>query len=158
MKGMSGTQLTFYPYLYPSADFQGRNLDDIEWSNGVRDLFLRQSSTPSPSAEPPRETSVPVGPIAGGVVGGAVVIALIAGLLWFLRRRHLTNHQPEINHVVSVPAEMLKTLSPDGKPNFQDPAAPDYRASDLHAADGIACVRYEVDGTSAVREMGTTNH
>ncbi|OBT43121.1 hypothetical protein VE00_07676 [Pseudogymnoascus sp. WSF 3629] len=46
------------------------------------------TTAPSPSSTDSASTkSTPAGPIAGGVVGGILALALIAFLIWFLRRR-----------------------------------------------------------------------
>lgn len=140
---MSGTLLR----CLTATNYHNRNLETVTWSTGVRDLFLPNST---PSASNP----IPAGPIAGGVVGGLVVIALIGGLLWFMRRRR--RRKTGLDGTSAALVEMENTQSPDGgKPSYRD--QPDKRASEMHAGylpsemaaspDGTT-VRYEVDGTS----------
>ncbi|ORY13046.1 hypothetical protein BCR34DRAFT_600168 [Clohesyomyces aquaticus] len=51
-------------------------------------------STPSPSPTPKPSKSNHAGAIAGGVVGGIAALALLAGLLFFLRRRRAQANEP----------------------------------------------------------------
>ena len=64
---------------------------DPHFSNLLKGLASTASSTPSHIPSSPTSTASPSsstkkGAIAGGVVGGLVFIALVAGLIFFLRR------------------------------------------------------------------------
>lgn len=74
-------------------------------------------TTPSPSptntSAAGKKTSI-AGPVAGGVVGGVVALALIAGLLMFLRRRHNKKNAPKELHSESIRPEDSRTMGETG--------------------------------------------
>jgi hypothetical protein len=59
--------------------------------NITRNWSTNTTATPTPTPEPKKTN---VGAIAGGVVGGVVALALIAGLLFYFRRKHAVEHGP----------------------------------------------------------------
>ncbi|KAF4954315.1 hypothetical protein FGADI_5338 [Fusarium gaditjirri] len=71
------------------------NGDEVEWDNDeVAKLFASMSSTPRSTDRPKFDSSpdnsspTPVGPIAGGVVGGvAAIVALVGVWLWIRHRK-----------------------------------------------------------------------
>ncbi len=121
---MGSTAETYPPNLrFFKADLVPRTCrgeDDIDWSSPeVRRLFFgddtsrpnNSSDEKPPDREPPEveredgeSQSVPVGAIAGGVVGGVVLIAAIGAIFWFLRRRRQgRQEQPALGAVQTFP-------------------------------------------------------
>ncbi|KLU85811.1 hypothetical protein MAPG_04831 [Magnaporthiopsis poae ATCC 64411] len=74
-------------------------------------VFLPSSSTPSPTPPPQAAAKgLHPGAIAGIVVGGLLVIALIAGLLFWRRRR---NRNRESHIIAEFPAKYINAALPD---------------------------------------------
>ncbi|KFY74868.1 hypothetical protein V499_05136, partial [Pseudogymnoascus sp. VKM F-103] len=76
-------------------------------------------STTAPSADAPSSTdaaaakSSNAGPIAGGVVGGIVALALIAFLVWFLRRRKARSYATAAPASPSGPYQAVEGQGPE---------------------------------------------
>lgn len=74
-------------------------------------VFLASPSTPSPTPPPPAAAKgLHPGAIAGIAVGGLLVIALIAGLLLWRRRRNRTR---ESHIIATFPAKYINAALPD---------------------------------------------
>jgi hypothetical protein len=80
------------------------------WTDpGLKTVFATTRRTtavtplPSPSNKAVAKKSSIAGPVAGGIAGGVVVLALIAGLLLFLRRRRNKKNAPNELHSDSIP-------------------------------------------------------
>jgi hypothetical protein len=96
--------------------YRNGGLDSVFWSNNEsKELFAsaRQGAPSSPgnpndpsTEKPEDEKSGPsAGAIAGGVVGGLAVIALIGLGIWMLRRRRRQQAPSELPHDVPTPAK-----------------------------------------------------
>ncbi|KAI4125501.1 MAG: hypothetical protein LQ338_004203 [Usnochroma carphineum] len=80
--------------------------------------------TTTPSAVPAKSNNT--GAIAGGVIGGVAVLALLVGALWFVRRRANKNRQ-----------QQTQTPEQQFQPPFTAPASahqPGYTVPELHEA------------------------
>ncbi|KAF6823127.1 kelch repeat protein [Colletotrichum musicola] len=93
--------------------------------HGLKDLFnSSRSQEPSDS----KETQLPVGAIAGGVVGGVSLVALVLAVILILRRRRKRRAQ------VAPPADVYPT---DTKRPHMGPAAVSY-VSEMPAASNVS--------------------
>ncbi|KAF5574015.1 kelch repeat [Fusarium pseudoanthophilum] len=100
------------------------NGDEVEWDNRkVEKLFASMSSTtprstdgPDSDTDPEKSSPIPVGAIAGGVVGGVAVIVAIVGVwLWMRRRkRKASQHTPQNGDAGATKQWGKAELSADG--------------------------------------------
>jgi hypothetical protein len=75
------------------------------WTDpGLKTVFATTRSQTATTPVAGKKSSI-AGPVAGGVVGGIVVLALVAGLLFFLRRRRNKKNSPNELHSDSLQAE-----------------------------------------------------
>jgi len=103
------------------------NITDIPSSTSTLSLsILTASSTPTSSSatdikasslsvpQPPADSASgsKVSQIAGGVVGGVLGLALIGGLIFFLKRRKHNREKPSAHHESAVIADKSRASSP----------------------------------------------
>ncbi|CAE6495310.1 unnamed protein product [Rhizoctonia solani] len=77
------------------------------------DFFRYLSTEPTP-LDPPK-SSLPIGPVVGGAVGGVVLLAL-CGIAYILRRRRAAKHRPYFEPKASTGPPLLNP-SPDSAPH-----------------------------------------
>lgn len=145
-------------------------LENVDWADGVKALFTESDGgdggtpTPSPSNAPGDKEdsgSVPVGAIAGGVIGGVAVIAIVGGVFWFLRRKKrrqaLEDSQPPPSHPEMDNTESKHAGTPVYYPQGYQAAPGSPPASELHSgympSEVATNERYEMDGSG----WGTQN-
>ncbi|KAH6968872.1 hypothetical protein DER45DRAFT_639112 [Fusarium avenaceum] len=96
--------------IYESTDFSTSQSDEDNSSTvstrasiSTKNNPTTTESTParqtSWSDNDPKDSSTPIGPIVGGVIGGLALVALIGFGLWFIRRRkHIPSHRDSNLH------------------------------------------------------------
>ncbi|KAG8921891.1 hypothetical protein FRC02_012295 [Tulasnella sp. 418] len=114
--------------------FKGNSLQAVpEHGAGYFDLSAIQYTVPDDKGK----GKTPVGAIIGGVVGGVVALALIAVLVWWLRRRKSESNSPFIAHDLDQGrTEQFKpphsALSTATTPGFNLPYQPSSPTSGYH--------------------------
>lgn len=154
--------------------YQDKNLSALSWSSDeVKRMFLKSpvpfNATTSGSAPTSIATSAPgpdsgqqssvskAGPIAGGVVGGAVILCLLSGLAYCLwRKRSKPSPSDEELQSGQSNGNALKhspSLKPKGELPTEGPATEMYTSPDELACGESINERWELDASSQPREL-----
>ncbi|KAK3492891.1 uncharacterized protein B0T23DRAFT_358903 [Neurospora hispaniola] len=158
--------------------YQDKNLSALSWSSDeVKRMFLKNpisfNATTSGTAPTSIATSATgpdsgqqssvnkAGPIAGGVVGGAVILCILSGLAYCLWRKRskpspsdeeLEPGQSNGNALKHSPSLELK-----GELPTEGPATEMYTPPDELACGGGINERWELDASSPPRELDTSH-
>ncbi|KAK3504040.1 hypothetical protein B0T13DRAFT_523020 [Neurospora crassa] len=158
--------------------YQDKNLSALSWSSDeVKRMFLKNPVSFSATTSRPASTSIAssatgpdsgqqssvskAGPIAGGVVGGAIILCILSGLAYHLRRKRskpspsdgdLQPGQSSDNALKHSPS-----LKSKGELPTEGPAMEMYTPPDELACGGGINERWELDASSPPRELDTSH-
>ena len=163
--------------------------EDTEWTNDDVKAFFASSSSETPGSDgddsspgsdnsdnndasnggndEDKDKGVPVAAIAGGVVGGAVGVAIVAFLFWFCRRRRRKQEATPKENQYAVqghfdPSKSSQTQASEmfTPPPHQPPAGGWYSQPPVYPMQGgmqpveaADAHKAELQGTSYVHEM-----